>query len=524
MDTTQKPTTAGSLLEQAANAEMKIAGARRARGSGFEATAIGGRKFVAWSPKREAVFRIVERAFEEVLDPGKPEEVERVTESLGYRAVLTRPAVRDTQVMPLRQDTVDSISKVIAMGVARVEARNAPLACQAIVRKVYEEVEHLRRRVEAAVTYALMPSRILEKIDEAVHETEAGLAKLVSALRRLKGRAESEPTRIDQDLADSEKAVLMAEERLRVIAQETKRTRIFGVERAVAQMVREVQVSIPALTNERIAQMYLGPLRGKMPDVERAIGDRAELLETRLRAVREMHDILRAACAEELGRLNGRGRVQHVGAPPTEAARNAAVEQVVTTIYEGVARELRDLLVWKAPQDRILDEALTLVRDRVDAQTPDASIDDVLLDDADPEKVALEVDHVIRDCAVPVALEPGADLGRLREWRCRIIRVPAGSRVAQALIQYAGYRSDVFDWTGRADTIEVIVWQPGISLRDTRVFQGGDIPFREERADPGAPPIETLADSVLRGLTRRSASPVPKARSNRSQRRYGSQR
>ena len=201
MDTTQKQTTAGSLLEQSANAEMRIAGARRARGFGHEATAIGGRKIVAWSPKYEAVFAIVERAIEAVLDPGTPEEVERATEFVGRRAVITRQALRDTEVLPLRQHTADAMNKAIALGVARLEARNAALACQAIVRRVCEEVEHLRTRVEAGVAHALTPTRLLERIDEAVHEADAGLATLVSALRRLKGRAETEPARIDKDLA-----------------------------------------------------------------------------------------------------------------------------------------------------------------------------------------------------------------------------------------------------------------------------------------------------------------------------------
>jgi hypothetical protein len=504
MGARQHHTTAGSLIQQAANAEPQVAGARRARGAGHEVTAIGGRKLVAWSPRADAVFEILEGAIEATLDPGKPDALEKLTDFLGRRAVVTRPALRDTEVLPLLQETTDAINKHIAVGVAKLETRNASVACSSIVRRVYEEVAHLQTRIEAAVAHALIPACLLDRIDNAVREADAGAAPMLAALRRLKGRAETEPARIDEDLAASAAAVREAEEHLRIVAHETTRTRLFGVERALAQVRREVHVTVPQLSRERVAQMYLVPFRAGILDLERALDDRAQQLEARLRTLRELHDQLRAARADELGRLNG-GRVRVVGAPRSEAARRAAADQVVHAVADSVARELRDLLVWKAPADRLLGEALALVRDRVDAQAPVPSIDDALLDGADPEKVAVELDQLVRDATVPVVFQPGADHARLRDWRCCVIRMPAGARIADGMIRYASYRADVFDFTGPADAIEILVWQPGISIRSTRLFHGGTLPHREENADPAAPPIGTLGEHVLRAL-RRSAS------------------
>jgi hypothetical protein len=358
----------------------------------------------------------------------------------------------------------------------------------------------------------LSPTRLLDGIDDAVRAAEPGVATLVSALRRLKAQAETEPTRIDQDLAASEEAAQEAEEHLRIIARETGRARIFGVDRALNQVIREVQVTIPRLSSERIAQMYLPVVREHMPSVERAITDRAERLEARLRTVREVLERLRTMRTEETGRLGGRGRVETVGAPATEAARDAAVEEVVKAVYPSVARELRDILTWKSTPERILEELLGLVRERVSAQVSVPSIDDVLLGHSHPRKVALMLDQLIRDSEVPVALEPGADRSCFRELRCRVIRVPAGSRVAQSMIEHAGYRADVFDWSGPPDSIQVIIWQPGLSIRSTRVFVGGYMAYREERTDPAAAPVETFSDAVLRTLARPAASATPRVR------------
>lgn len=505
----QKQTTAGSLLEQAANAEMQIAAARRANGCGYEVSGIGGNALVAWSRSFEAVFAIAQRAIDAALNPGKSEDVEAATQHVGRNAVVTREAVRDTIVLPLRGPTLDAISKAIATGMARVDTRNAEAACQAIVRRIFEEVEHLRRRIEAGVAQALSPSRLLESIDEAVHASEANLATLASSLRQLKARAEVEPARIDEDLRASTAALSHAEEHLRVIAQQTKRARMFGGESAVAQVVREVHISFPKLTDERLSQMYLPAVRDRLPAVSGALADRADGIETRLQALRQEQERLRGLRGEESARLSGNGRIQLVGIPASEASRRAAVQQVIDAVYAGIHRELRDIIVWEAPQERILDEVLALVRARVEAQAPMPSIDEVLLRDVDPRKLALELDRIVRESEVPVALEPGADRLRIRDWRCRVIRVPAGSSVAQAMIDHAGYRSDAFEWTGRPDRIEIIVLQKGISLRDTRLCRGDDLAYREEQADAAAPPIETLCDSVLRGLVRRSVPRSP---------------
>lgn len=503
-----KHTTAGSLVEQAANAELRIAAARQERGSGYEAVAVGGYEIKAWTPLTKAMFVIAERAVEAALDPGRPEVVEQSTAYLGRRAVLTREAVRDTEVLPLRQQTADAMTKHIARAVAGLDVRNATAACQAIVRKLYDEVAHLETRATAGVTRAFAPARLLDGIDEAVRAAETGLATLASALRRLKRHSETESARINQDLAASEQAALDGEEHLRIIARETGRARLFGVDRALNQVMREVHVTIPKLTGERIAQLYLPVVREHLHAVERALADRAERLEARIVAVRQLHEQLRSLRAEDAARLTGRARVRVVGAPATAAARDSAVDEVVVAAYPAVERELRDCIVWKSAPERMVADLLELVRERVAAQIAVRSIDDVLLKDADPEKVALMIDHLIRDAEVPVALEPGADRSCFRELRCRVIRVPAGSRVAQALIDHAGYRADVFDWTAPPDTIQVLIWQAGLSIRSMRVFVGSEMAYREERADPAAPPVETLADNILRGLVRPPIRPA----------------
>jgi hypothetical protein len=92
---------------------------------------------------------------------------------------------------------------------------------------------------------------------------------------------------------------------------------------------------------------------------------------------------------------------------------------------------------------------------------------------------------------------PGADRHRLRELRCRVLRVPPGSRVAAALVEHARYPATEFAETAALDTIEVLLWQPGIHVADTRIFHGGQEAWHVERADPSVGPLQTLAPGLL---------------------------
>jgi hypothetical protein len=481
---------------------MQRAAARRTNGQGFEATGVGGLALVAWSPADEAIALLCRQALSAALDPGAPEVLERAVDVFGREALLTRSALRDDVVVPLRQATLDAIGKAIALGVARLEPRKATQSCAEIVRRIYEEAAHLKSRIEAKLASVLAPAALLVRIDAAIERSDAPLAVTAAALRRLADRTRSEAARIEEDLVASRAALRDAEERLRVRAVEAERPRLFGADRTRAYVVREVQVSIPKLTDERLAQIYLPAVKEGLPLIERTLLDRAERLEGRLEAVK-------AACESLGSRSSGHeqrtasGRVRLVGVPERSTARAAAVDTLVQAVGFGLVRELRDAIVVRAQPDRLLADLIALISERVRCQAPVPSVDEALLKDQDPERVAFALDRLIRDAEVPVSLEPGADRGRLKEWRCRVLRVPPGSRVAEALMKHAGYGALDFACSAPRDRIEVLCLQPGISIVETRLFRGSELPYREESGDLMAPPLVTFADETLQNLVRR---------------------
>jgi hypothetical protein len=498
---TNTTNTAGSIAEQFANAEMNIATARQQSGGGFEAVSLSGLVFRTWSPTEEAAVEVARQAFQVALDPGSHVEIERVTENLCRRAELGRAALRDAVVPRHVDPAYVAIQKQLSLAVAGLTVSNAGVTCQAIIRNTIQVVEHLQANVQADMKGRLTDAAVLKRIDEAVVGGDESLAALIAALGRVKNDAEAEVAKIDQDLREAQRMALQHEQVVKIRATEASRSTIFGRERAVQDVVREVTTRIPSITNERLATIYLPPVRDGMPVIGRCAADSMAALEGRRAAIEEACRTLGEEAARVVRDQTASGRVRIVGAPQTEAARRAAVGASVEAVLPALRKELRDLIVWKAPPAQILAEVLGLARAQLRAQQPVRSIDEVLLEGHAPHTVALQMDQEIQRTGIPLGLVPGAGIQRLRELRCLVMRVPPGSPVAQALVAHAKYQPAMFSETAPLDTIEVLTWQPGIHLHETRIYVGGEDQWNSERNTPGTAPLAVLAPALLSSAT-----------------------
>jgi hypothetical protein len=518
---TQDPltTTAGSLGEQFSNAEASIAPARQSRGGGFEAIATSGLVFVTWNPAEEAALEILDRTLTEALDPGDHTALEHATEELTRAALLGRTSLRDAVVLRLVEPAQVAVQKQLSLAIAGMTVANAAQTCATIVRNTYAVVEQLRARIEAELDAHLTESAILGRIDAAAREGTTPLALLMGALGRVGGGIPDAIARAEQDSRDAQRIALEQEQLIRIRATEAGRATLFGRDRVVQTMVREVTTSIPKLTNERIAAVYLPAVRNGMPAIARCCEDRRTQLDARRNAVLQARTQLQALSAEVSERQAARGRVRIVGAPRTEATRRAAIETVVEAVLPSIRKELRDLIIYKAPATRLLEELLAVVRTRLRSMQPARSIDEALLDGQDPAAVAVALDREIQDAGLPLGLVPDADRHRLRALRCRVLRVPPGSRVAAALVEHARYPATEFAETAALDTIEVLLWQPGIHVADTRIFHGGEEAWHGESADPSVGPLQTLAPALLAALRKTEVEAEPTARPAEGRRR-----
>src|SRR5262249_28498583 len=159
--------------------------------------------------------------------------------------------------------------------------------------KHVEEKVLLEEQIGARMSHVLAPARLLERIREAIQIPDAGLSVLGSALRHIRLQLESESERIDQDIAAAAEALREADDHLRVVARETMRPRIFGVDRALNQFIRELKSTSQKITNENTALSYLPLLRLCLPELERSVSNQIEWMEDRTRTIHRVDQSLR---------------------------------------------------------------------------------------------------------------------------------------------------------------------------------------------------------------------------------------
>jgi hypothetical protein len=169
-----------------------------------------------------------------------------------------------------------------------------------------------------------------------------------------------------------------------------------------------------------------------------------------------------------------------------------------------IARELRDLAVYKAPAQSIIASMLAVANQAVAAHAPPKSLDDALFTGTDPTAIARELDAIIEGVAVPVAVGPNADRAFFRSCRALVMQVPKNSRIPEVLREHVHYPPDRFCFGERSDRLEVILVQAGIDLKDTVVLQSGRSWYDDETADRSTPPVNVFADAFLKNLTKRS--------------------
>jgi hypothetical protein len=313
----------------------------------------------------------------------------------------------------------------------------------------------------------------------------------------------SEGESIDRDMAKAVAEMEVEREQLHVVATGIQRS-WFGKSRQLDTLTTEIQTTIPKIGNGRLAALYLPTVRQGLPARIRAQDDRIAVLHDRMETLRQALDSVDGMCKDEGGTAGESGRVILVGQPRSNAAVAAEVERLMNASRAAVARELRDLAVYKAPAETVLTAMLATAMQAVAAHAPPKSLDDMLFTGADPAIVAQELDAIIEGVAIPVAVGPNADRAFFRSCRALVLQVPQNSRIPEVLREHVGYSPDRFCHGTRTDRMEVILVQAGIDLKDTIALQSGRSWYDDEMADRSTPPVNVYSDTFLKNLSKRS--------------------
>jgi hypothetical protein len=498
----QADTTSGSLNAQLVNAGPLIIG-RRMDGRGCEGAAIASVTVQAWRPERRAALGLVAEYLRAQLVPGCDADVERATQALARNALLTRQAIRDSVVRPLVEPALREIASIRARNVAQLSPENAQAVVDGIVRNTLERIDLTATQVKSEVGLCFGPERLLRAIDTAIADSDEVLANLLAGIERLRDRSLSEGESIDRDMAKAVAEMEAEREQLHVVATGIQRS-WFGKSRQLDTLTTEIQTTIPKIGNGRLAALYLPTVRLGLPARIRALDDRIAVVHDRMETLRQALDSVEGMCKDECGTAGESGRVILVGQPRSTAAVAAEVERLMNASRAAVARELRDLAVYKAPAETVLAVMLATATQAVAAHAPPKSLDDMLFTGADPAVVAQELDAIIEGVAIPVAVGPNADRAFFRSCRALVLQVPQNSRIPEVLREHVGYPPDRFCHGTRTDRMEVILVQAGIDLKDTIVLQSGRSWYDDEMADRSTPPVNVYSDAFLKNLSKRS--------------------
>ena len=499
-----RTSTGGSLAAQLVNAVPQIVGRRQANGGGGESMACATALVVAWTAADEATRSLGREALTQQLSPGGEVTVEEEAKAIARRTCMTREAARDVVVRPILEEALRDVERFRARATAGLSVEHAQAFIESIVRQTTERIDLAVAQFKAGIEPLFGAERLLAALDEAIAESGAPLATALAALEMLRSRVAAEPERIARDLDAAANEVGSDEETLRAVAVEVKGAGLFRRGAALGKMFAFVQARVPRLGAARVSLIYLPLIAAGIPAVLRALDDRIAQLRDRLEAASGALDQLHAAAVDRDHHEASSGRILAVGEPASPAARAAEVEKLVALARPGAARELRDLVAWKAPPAVLFREVLRAAGAAVDLQAPRRSIDEALFNGADPEAVAMALDDVIARTALPIGLRPDADRAFLAGVRCVVLRVAAGSRIPQVLAEHARYPLDRFDTGGTPDRLEMIVVVPGIDLAATALFAAGEAAYEDEVADRASPPVHVLSDDSLRWLVRPS--------------------
>ena len=502
--------TAGSIRSQSVNADPLILGRRR-DGRGCEVAAITSMNVQAWRPDRTAALQLAIECLHAHLVPGNETDAERTMQAVARHARLTRHAIRDTVVRPLVEPALREILSIRSRNIAQLTPENAQAVVEGIVRSTLERIDLTAAQIRSEVGLCFGPERLLKAIDSALAESEEVLANLIVALERLRDRSLSEGESIDRDMAKAVAEMDAEREQLHVVATGVQKS-WFGKSRQLDTLTTEIQTTIPKIGNNRLASLYLTGVAEGLPARRRALEDRIAVLHDRREALKRALDGAEGMRKDDRETASESGRVILVGQPRSAAAVAAEVERLVVASRPAISRELRDLAVFAAPAEAVLESLLALANKAVAEHAPPKSLDDALFTGTDPATVARELDAIIEGVAIPVAVGPNADRAFFRSCRALVLQVPQNSRIPEVLHEHAGYSLDRFCYGERSDRMEVVLLQTGIDLKDTVAFQSGRSWYDDEMADRSTPPCHVYSDAFLKNLTKRpngKADPVP---------------
>jgi hypothetical protein len=476
---------------------------RRMNGQGCEAAGIASITVQAWRPDRTAAIRLVAEYLRGQLIPGTEADVERAANVLAQNGRLTRQAIRDAVVRQLVEPALRDIASIRSRSVAQLTPENAQSFVDRAVRSTLERIDLTAAQVKSEVRLCFGPERLLKSIDTAIADSEESLANLLVGLERIRDRSLGEGESIDRDMAKAVAEMEAECEQLHVIATGVSK-RWLGRSRQLDTLTTEIQTTIPKIGNGRLAALYLPAVRDGLPARIRALEDRIAVFHDRKEVLRHALDALDGMSRDDCGTANESSRVILVGQPRSSAAIAAEVERLMNASRPAIARELRDLAVYKAPAQSIIASMLAVANQAVAAHAPPKSLDDALFTGTDPTAIARELDAIIEGVAVPVAVGPNADRAFFRSCRALVMQVPKNSRIPEVLREHVHYPPDRFCFGERSDRLEVILVQAGIDLKDTVVLQSGRSWYDDETADRSTPPVNVFADAFLKNLTKRS--------------------
>lgn len=491
-------TTAGSLLQQAANHSPKLTGQRLHRGSGAEASSVGGMLFELYSPVEEAAERLAEQALREALHPGEVQAAEAAARQLDEEALLTRETVRARLVAGFVPETERQLDRVITETLPLMSPRNCVDKAGEILNRSQKVIDQTRAQLEGTLRPHYLDSHLITRLEGAIERGDASIATLLSAVAHLRGRVEADPAEIDATLRKLETQVKQERQQLLVACSET-RGGLFGLGRgdAINHARATVSAKVPVLGKARLGLFYLPLVRDGAPAVLRALDHAQTRLAARRLVVEDALRQLHVQRAARERRESVGGRVRILGAPSTAAERAALVDKLVLATWPGVRRLLRDRITWQAPAERLLLDLLEPVRNELRRQAPSRTLDDALFTGRDPAQVAQDFDRAVRAAAVPLGLATSVDRGALLQTHCVVLRIPQGSRLRAALVEHCKYDASRVAESDSTHRIDVLQWQLGISLCDTDLYQQGADAWALERADPTAPPLQTLSEALL---------------------------
>jgi len=502
--------TAGSLHSQRVNAGPLILG-RRKDGRGCEVVALATMTVQVWRPDQTAALRLVDEILRAHLVPGNESDAERTMQALAKHARLTRHAIRDEVVFPIVEPTLRELLSLRSRSIAQLTPENARATVERIVRSTLEHIDLAAAKIRSEVGLCFGPQRLLKAIDSAIADSKEVLADLIVALERLRDRTLSEGESIDRDIAKAVAEMDAEREQLHVVATGVQKS-WFGKSRQLDTLTTEIQTTIPKFGYNRMATQYLVPVSEGLPARRRALDDRIAVLHDRREALKQALDDAEGMSKNEGEAASESGRVILVGQPRSAAAVAAEVERLVNVSRPAIAHELRDLAVFKAPAETVLESMLALASEVVAKHAPPKSLDDALFTGTDPASVARELDAILEGVAIPVAVGPNADRAFFRNCRALVLQVPQNSRIPEVLHEHAGYSLDRFCYGEQSDRMEVLLLQAGIDLKDTVTFQSGRSWYDDETADRSTPPVSIYSDTFLKNLAKRpngKADPVP---------------